>query len=247
MDQELQNNLRQQYQGLPLEVQKAIADADLPARLQEIVRNNKLMIDQAGKLEIETTLVLFGLEPLESYVDNLVKNIGFSKTQALIVAHDVNESIFKNVREVLKKINEQAIAAENAKIAPNEPTKEEIISRIEEPLNIKTKEESISVSSLKSNANVAEAPADLVSRGVEVRREILPEIGPESILPKVSFVAAANKTININASPVQNIVQSKMEEPVIVPKKIIIVEEKAKLPEKEAPKTTGDPYREPII
>ncbi len=239
MDEKTQNIISEQLKTIPQELRDAILAVDYLLKLQTITKNNKLMVDQAGELETETTLVMLGLEPLEDYVDNLVKNVGLPKNQALIVAHDVNESIFKGVREALKKINEEAIAAENKAVAPNEPTKEEILSRIEMPENIKTKEESISVSSLRSNAGLAEAPADLVSRGVEVRKEILPEIEPASILPKT------NSEIT-NTSPLQNIVQSKMEREVIVPKKIVVVEEKAKLPEKETLKTMGDPYREPI-
>jgi len=236
MDGELQNNLKQQYQSLPFEVQKAISDADLPTKLQLIVKNNKLLIDQGGDLELETYLVLLGLESLEDYVDNLVKNVRLSRNQALVVAHEVNESIFKNVRETLKKMHAEAIVEENKITAPNEPTKDEILTRIEWPKNIKTKEESISVSSLRSNMPTAEAPADLVSRGIEVRREILPEIEPTAVLRKIN----PGGPLSINISPVQNIVQSKMETPVIVPKKIVVVEEKIKLPTK----TPTDPYRE---
>ncbi|MFH0755315.1 MAG: hypothetical protein V1910_01450 [bacterium] len=107
MDDILKQDLKKQYDVLPKQIQEAISDIDLPAKLQEIVRKNKLMIDQAGKLETETVLVLFGLEPLENYIKNLVKNVGLTNIQASLVAHDINEAIFKNIRESLKKINEQ--------------------------------------------------------------------------------------------------------------------------------------------
>jgi len=243
MDNETQNIIAEQLKILPKELRDAISAVDYPVKLQEIVRNNKLLLDAAGKLETETTLVLLGLEPLNDYVDNLVKNVGLPKNQALIVAHDVNELIFKNVRESLRKINEEAIAAENKQVAPNEPTKEEILSRIEMPENIKTKEASVSVSSLKSNSgSTMERPADLVSRGVEVRKEMLPEIEPFSVLPKVSSLIITGSPANINSSPVQNIVKSKMEDTVIVPKKIVVMEESTKLPTK----IPTDPYREAV-
>ncbi len=238
MDEEIQNNLKQQYLALPPEVRTAIDDIDLPNKLQQVASNNKIMLDQAGALEIETTLVLFGLEPLDDYVNNLVKNVGLPKNQALIVAHDVDELIFKSVREALKKINEETIKTENKEVAPNEPTKDEIISRIEQPDIIKHKEDSISVSSLKSNTGISSSPTEFISRGVEIRKEILPEIEPMAILPKTTIVGQ----INTSSSPIENIVKSKMESPVIVPKKIVIMEEKTKLPTK----TSTDPYREAI-
>jgi len=99
--------------NLPLELRRAIFSIDYPQKLQEIVKNNKLMIDQAGKLEAETTLVIVGIEPMDKYVNNLISHAGLSNIQASIVAHDVNESIFKNIRDSLKKINDQIKAIEN--------------------------------------------------------------------------------------------------------------------------------------
>ncbi len=267
MDNILTEDLKKQFEALPVEIQKAISDVDLPIKLQEIVKNNKLMIDQAGGLETETILVLFGLESLENYVKNLIANVGLSSIQASIVAHDVNESIFKNIRESLKKINDQTSKEENINerpadlVASNKKTgnisgnlaKEDVLAGIENPENIKNNEERVSVSSQKSNSLIPET-YETIDKGIEIKINNLPEIAPK-IIPMTSFLSPKQtEPFHENTSPIENIVESKLANTVIVPKETIIVEEKTKLPEKskisdipQKPQGSSDPYREPTI
>jgi hypothetical protein len=253
MDNISDPELKKQFESLPLEVQKAISGADLPTKLQEIVKNNKLMIDQAGDLQMETMLVLLGLEPLESFVSNLMKNVGLSSIQASVIAHDVNESIFKNIRETLKKINDSAVEAEKAAATqPAIPTKETVLAGIEQPSIIKNTEGTISISSL-SNKPAPENHPEMAKEGIEIKiNNILPEIAPKNPFPSVTSVSSSpslapkpSEPFHINISPVANIVETKMTETVVVPKETIIVPQTTKLPEK--PKPAGDPYREPIM
>jgi hypothetical protein len=246
MNEETKNIVAEQMKILPQELRDAITAIDYPEKLQTITKNNKLMIDQAGNLETETTLVLLGLEPLTDYVSNLVNNVGLSKDQALVVAHDVDELIFKNVRDTLRAINEAAIAAENEAIkTPGTPSKEETLAGIENPAGIATKEQSVSFSTLDSNTTKEKKPDENLD-GIEIRKNMLPEIKPEAMLP-IKPVMPYHE----NVSPIENIVETKMTEAVAVPKEMIVVEEKIKLPgktllEKTEPTSGGDPYREPI-
>lgn len=241
----MQNNdkdFKDYIETLPPEIKQAIYSIDYPQKLQEIVRNNKLMIDQAGKLEAETTLVIAGLEPLDKYVSNLVKNVGLSNIQASVVAHDVNESIFKNIRESLKKINDQIAEEEKIIVEANSPTQKDVVNGIENPENIKFYEKSVSLSSLKSNGTNPENHE--IMEGMEISR--LPEIISEKMLPMVpTFTPKPAEPYHQNISPFNNIVDSKLTKALSMPKKTIVIEEKTKLPEK--PKTSGDPYRETIM
>ena len=305
---EMTQNLKKQFDALPSDVQNAISDVNLSTKLQEIVKNNKLMIDQAGKLETETVLVLFGLEPLENYVNNLIKKVGLSSIQASLVAHDVNEAIFKNIRDTLKTINDGLLKAE--KETPEQtsnPTKEDVLAGIENPEGIKSDEKSISLSSLQSNGakpeihevmdkgveiKINNSPSNLSSKEmlsntlssapvskqaeplhlnipdinknaveskpvimpkiqngkeeIEIKTDNLPEIAPAVLSPMVSsLISKQTPPFHTNISPVENIVKSKLNDTVIVPKQTIVIEEKTKLPEK--PKGVVDSYREPII
>ena len=254
--QDYNKDFKDYIETLPPELKQAVYSIDYHEKLQEIIKNNKLMVDQAGKLEAETSLIIMGVEPLDKYVANLVKNVGLSNIQASIVAHDVNESIFKNIRESLKKINDQIKKEEkiieeinilNKEYSgdANNPTKEDVLAGIEHPEDIKNNEESISMSSLKSNG-INQEKIETMERGVEIRVDNLPEIAPEAILPVVSSLTPKKQEpFHVNIPPVKNIVESKLNNTVVVPKQTIVVEEKTKLPNK--PKTAGDPYREPIV
>lgn len=224
MDELLTEDLKLQYDALPVELQDAISSADLPRKFEAITKDNKLMIDQAGKFEMETLFVLLGLQPLKNYIDNLVKNAGLSRVQAASVADDVNELIFKNIRETLQKINEDAEATETgenpAASEVQQPAQEETIPETENP--------------------------------VETENNLLPEIYPETAVSAESVLTPKQEPYHENISPVENIVESKMTGPVIVPKETVVVEEKTKLPdlpaqaEKTRPSDSTDPYREPI-
>ena len=246
MNDDAQNIIAEQLKNLPQELRDAILAVDYPTKLQTITKNNKLMIDQAGKLETQTSLVLLGLEPLTDYVSNLRENLDLSKDEALAVAHDADELIFKNVRETLKAMSEAAIAAENEIVkTAGTPSKAETLAGIENPAGIAAKEQSVSFSALDSNSGKERRPDENMD-GIEIRKSMLPEIRPNAMLPIKPIVP-----YHENISPVENIVQAKMTETVAVPKEVIAVEEKTKLPEKIAPETIqprgeGDPYREPI-
>ena len=221
MDNDTQKIISDQIAKLPAPIRNAIASVDYPAKLEQIAKDNKLMLDKAGKLETETTLVMLGLEPLADYLDNLQNNAGLTKNEAIAVAHDVNETIFKSIREALQKMNDETAAADaSGNAAPKgewvptkEPSKEEILSGIEHPE--------------KTQVN------------------LIPEIAPEAPLPSTSVLSPKQEPYHENVSPVANIVATKMSEPVIVPKEKIVVEEKAKLPERKLP-VSSDPYREPL-
>ncbi|MFA5652009.1 MAG: hypothetical protein WC933_01475 [Candidatus Paceibacterota bacterium] len=214
---------------LPPEIKQAIYSIDYPQKLQEIVKNNKLMIDQAGKLEAETTLVMAGIEPMDKYVKNLMGNVGLSSIQASVVAHDVNESIFKNIRESLKKINDQMIEEEKVL---NEANKEKPLTSSEQPTI--------------QNQTAPELHLEMQKEGIEIGRSNLPEIAPKAEVPMVSSTTLKpTEPFHVNIPPVANIVETKLNNTVAVPKETITIEEKTKLPEK--PQTGGDPYREAIM
>jgi hypothetical protein len=262
---------------LPPEIKQVIYSMDYPKKLQEIVKNNKLMIDQAGKLEAETTLVIAGIEPLDKYVSNLINHVGLPSIQASIVAHDVNESIFKGIRESLKKINDQIVEEDKVIAVPEKievPKKEDVLAGIERPESIKMNEQTISLSSLPSNSPKPEVH-EMISKGIEIRVNNLPEIAPKP-LPAVSNLAQPIAPAPQNISPVNNIVVPKPPPPSMPvlnfkPKEQVnqnispvnnIVESKLtntvvvpkatviiKEPAKlpEMNKSGGDPYRESII
>ncbi|MCX6717207.1 MAG: hypothetical protein NTU76_00840 [Candidatus Taylorbacteria bacterium] len=250
-----QDKIKEYLAKLPIDIKNIIYSLDYPKLLQEIVKKNRLLIDQAGKLEIETTLALAGLTQLKDYVDSLSKELGITKEKASEIAHDVDEMIFKNIRESLRKINSEEEESfvdnleEGIKVpeVSAEPSREEVISGIENPKDLRQKEDSVSISSLKSN-NPPEAFATENFKGIEIRKDNLPEISPEAILPVKIPGKIAMETYHQNISPVENIIQSKNSSPVVIPREKIVITEKTKLPEITMTPTIKkvDPYREEI-
>ncbi|MFA5934790.1 MAG: hypothetical protein WC827_02835 [Candidatus Paceibacterota bacterium] len=239
-----QDKIKEYLAKLPQEIKTVLYSLDYSKLLQEIVIKNKLLIDQAGKLEIETTLVMSGLTPLNDYVSALSKELGITEEKAREIAHDVDNLIFKSIRKSLEAINNEEkeddlIIEQRAK---KEMDREYILSGIENPETIKEKDESISISSLNSNNNIG-VKLESFSKGVEIKKENQAEITPGAILqPQIFTKREVAQSISENISPIKNIVETKKETSVIVPRETVIIEEKAKLPERQA-----DQYREPII
>lgn len=142
MDDETQKIITEQMKKLPKDVVEAIVSVDYKKKLQEITVKQKLLIDSAGKLEMETTLVMIGLEPLADYVGNLQREMGLSVVRAKEIALDVSENIFKPIRESLKKMNETVENEEGAEEATAEPVisaevnlnRDQILNEIENPV-----------------------------------------------------------------------------------------------------------------
>lgn len=248
--QDYDQNFKNYIETLTPEIKQAIYSIDYPKKIQEVAKNNKLLIDQMAKLEAETTLVMAGVEPLDKFIKNLIDNVGLSSIQAATVAHDVNESIFKEIRESLKNMNdkiaeEDVLVSEQPEISSENPTQEQTISAIENPENIKVNEPSVSLSSLKSNGSAPEIH-ETIDKGIEIKVNNLPEIAPEAMLPMVSASSPKPvETYHQNISPVNNIVESKLTSQVVIPKQTIVIEEKDKLPERKI--SSVDAYREPIL
>lgn len=248
MDEETKKIISDQLKVLPEEIKLAISSVDFKVQLQEVVKRNHLLIDQAGALETETTLTLLGLEPLADYVENISRELSLPREKALIVAHDVDELIFKNIRESLQKINDESLAEEE-EIQEREQSeilnRESVMSGIENPKDIP--EESISMSSLKSNSLNPEYPIEPLTKGIEIRKDMSLEIPPEAKLPMRSPIVSTEKIpepLHQNISPANNIVEEKLKNIVSVPTEKVVVEENSKLPQKDI---GHDPYREALM
>jgi len=133
VDNETQKIIEEQLKQLPADVKAAIISVDYKTKLQEITQRQKLMIDQAGKLEMETTLVMIGLEPLADFISNLQRELNLTEVRAKEVALDVSENIFKAIRDSLQKMNEAV--EEKPALVPVEPdlNREQILNEIENP------------------------------------------------------------------------------------------------------------------
>jgi hypothetical protein len=252
MDEETQKIIAEQMKSLPADVKAAIISVDYQTKLQEITRRQKLLIDQAGKLEMETTLVMIGLEPLTDFTANIQREMGLTTIRAQEVAMDVSENIFKPIRDSLQTMNETV--GKEEEIGPNDVQEEgepeepvtkftnsneanlnrdQILNEIENPETIDKGDQSMKF--VKQNPEIIKQPTPVTSTELEVR-------------PTQALETVPNQNVkDITKDKSVNVFESKMAGPTIISRQIEEIKTETKLPEaKNRPSSGVDPYREPL-
>jgi hypothetical protein len=103
---EAQDILKTQFQKLPKNLQDAITSVSLQEKLKKVVKKFMLHIDQAGALENETVLVMLGLESSDDYRENIRRALNIADGRAEMIANNINQEIFLQIRETLKEISQ---------------------------------------------------------------------------------------------------------------------------------------------
>lgn len=248
-DKETQDIISEQMKKLPTDVKDAVFSVDYSAVLDQITRKNRLLIDQAGKLEVETTLVMVGLEPLADYKKNLMKHLGVDEKEANAIIADVNDLIFKKIRASLQKINEEMEMDET--LEEQEIQKENVLQGIEDPSKIPLREGTVSISSLASNSGRPTTEKEIFSEGVEINTPIDNNVSAmRQIPPNPRPPLLLTNTLSANPKrQIDDVVAEKMGGATSLPKESIRIEEVSKIPQKTETKPEFkkfDAYREPI-
>ncbi|HBB56708.1 TPA: hypothetical protein DEW47_03440 [Patescibacteria group bacterium] len=100
-DQEIENI----YSNLPEDLRSAIFSIETDEEIVKIGKKYNLNIDKIGNLGNETGMVMLGVTMSSEFVSNLVKLLEIDKTKAGEIASDVNERIFKKVRDSLRRVH----------------------------------------------------------------------------------------------------------------------------------------------
>jgi hypothetical protein len=262
MDEETQKTIDEQIKLLPKEVIEAIISVDYKVKLREITKRQKLLIDQAGKLEMETTLVMIGLEPLADYVNNLQRELEITPARAKEIALDVSENIFKEIRIFLEKMDEDMLSenpeAENSEI--NSETEKEEGGGVEIETKINTNE--IGKEEKNPNLNRNQILSEIENpntiqdgnRSMNFKKEIIPvttelEIRPEQTLETIPGEEVKDVEKPTIKKETVDIFKAKMTGTIITPQKVTEEKTETKLPEveKKRPSSGVDPYREPFV
>jgi len=244
MDEETQKIIDEQLKRLPKDVKEAIISVDYKAKLQEIVKRQKLLIDQAGKLETETSLIMIGLEPLTDYINNLQKELNVSALRAKEISLDVSENIFKPIRDSLQMMNGALENPEEVNSPNYIPDTKETATKF-----TNTNEENLNRDQI---LNEIENPAIISggNRAIEIKPTQKIELRQD--LPQQIEIIPGEEVKNITPSLAKDIntdlVKTKMTETTMVSEQIVNNKPENKLPEVEKKKPTGgiDPYREAI-
>ena len=103
----LQIKIEEAKRDLPIDTVNAIAAVDWKAAILGMRNKYGYTFEQLGDLEIETELLLCGLLPPEDYPKELSGRMGIPRTQADELVKDMNELVFKKIREELIKNTER--------------------------------------------------------------------------------------------------------------------------------------------
>ena len=108
MDESLKKEILRRFEKLPRDIQQVILSSDFPSKIEEIRKKHNLTDEQAADLNNESTFVMIGLERPADFVDNIQDALKLSQESANAIAIEVNEMVFKEIRESLKRIHEAA-------------------------------------------------------------------------------------------------------------------------------------------
>ena len=97
---------------LPEETLNAIATVDWRAKIFQLREKKGYSFEQLGDLELETELLLCGLLSPENYPKELEKGMGISGAQANELVNEMNDLVFKKIREgLIKNIERKKVFA----------------------------------------------------------------------------------------------------------------------------------------
>ena len=97
--------IAQMYDNLPEDLKDAIFSVDTTSLVNMIGKKHGLAIDKIGDLANETGMVMLGVTHPNDFIGNLTDRLDVDKEKARIIAQEINEQIFKPVRESLRKIH----------------------------------------------------------------------------------------------------------------------------------------------
>ncbi len=117
--------LKTLLQDLPEDVREAISSVEISDIITDFRKKYNLHIDQTGELSNEILLLTIGATPPQKFVSNLENRMRIPRETATQITTEVNEKIFRPVRESLMQIHKMREAEEKP---ANEPATSEILA-----------------------------------------------------------------------------------------------------------------------
>lgn len=101
MTDKLKQTIKEEVEKLPKEKQEAINSFDWVKILEEVGKKYLFNESETNDLQVETLLVLVGIEDLDLYANNVENNVGTSKDQAEKITEEVRQVIFIPIYDIL--------------------------------------------------------------------------------------------------------------------------------------------------
>src|SRR3989338_10227970 len=94
MTEKLKQTIEEEMMKLPKELQEAISASNWVDVTKEIGKKYLLGENEINDFQVETLLVLVGIEPGASYTSNIENEVGTSKSEAEKIATETFQRIF---------------------------------------------------------------------------------------------------------------------------------------------------------
>jgi len=227
--------LEEKYQNIPNDVREAISSTEVSEKLKSIVDKYKLQFDEGEELTKEIGYVMLGLKSPDYFVRNIQKATNLNQEQAKEIVKDVNEMIFKDIKESLRGIHDKRNFIEEEKIEDlneeiQEKMRDELMQEIETP---KTKK------ILLENENSEDIlPNPEQTQINTITTDIIEK--PEQELQKTVIISKDKKEVSEQTS-----IQTDKQESTTTNKEELIKSNKEN-EQNQSKKYIMDPYREPL-
>jgi len=227
--------LEEKYQNIPNDVREAISSTEVSEKLKSIVDKYKLQFDEGEELTKEIGYVMLGLKSPDYFVRNIQNATNLNQEQAKEIVKDVNEMIFKNIKESLREIHDKRNFVEDEKIEDlneeiQEKMRDELMQEIETP---KTKK------ILLENENSEDIlPNPEQTQINTITTDIIEK--PEQELQKTVIISKDKKEVSEQTS-----IQTDKQESTTTNKEELIKSNKEN-EQNQSKKYIMDPYREPL-
>ena len=109
--------IEEKIKSLPEDLQEAMFSVDIANKVIDVAEKFDLDIDQAGKLSETTSLVMLGFIPTKKFVSELSRRADIDQTKAGLIAQEVNDKIFNDIRTSLQNIQAEEQKQEDEAIA----------------------------------------------------------------------------------------------------------------------------------
>lgn len=122
------------FQELPEDMKKAISDETVAYNLQEIGNKYGLRVDKIDTFISEVSLIMLGFKKTNEFIKSLVAELDVDKETAESIAIDVDNKVFKKIRESLQSV-QYGETAEHDKahedVVPS-PARDSLLKEIED-------------------------------------------------------------------------------------------------------------------
>ena len=113
--------LENQFKTLPIALQQALTETPWLDTVKTIASENSLDEENAESLLAETTLVLYGFEDSDNYLENIKKELNVDQAKAELIADSISTRIFEVILNKVTELNTKTIPSNQTalEIPPN--------------------------------------------------------------------------------------------------------------------------------